>query len=315
MPTALPASTDFTGAGVTEADFKTAMTALRAYLSGLLGTDGASATALATLGAALGGAISAKTTTYAVVAGDKGGVIDCTGTWTLSLLAAATAGANFTVSVRNSGSGVITVDPNLTETIDGGSTLTINAGESAIIVCTGTTWLTVGRSGGTPSGSLVAYAGSSAPAGWLLADGSAVSRTTYASLFSAISTTFGVGDGSSTFNLPDLRGRVPAGKDNMGGSAASRLTTAGGLSANNTLGATGGAETHTLTTAEMPAHSHPGSTVTVPNPANPAYTAAGGADAAGSATASASVTVASQGGGAAHSIVQPTLVINYIIKT
>lgn len=74
-----------------------------------------------------------------------------------------------------------------------------------------------------PSGILVPYAGSSAPSGWLLCDGSAVSRTTYAALFAAISTTYGVGDGSTTFNVPDLRGRIPAGQDNMGGTAAGRL--------------------------------------------------------------------------------------------
>ena len=55
------------------------------------------------------------------------------------------------------------------------------------------------------------YAGSSAPSGWLICDGSAVSRTTYASLFAITSTTFGVGDGSTTFNLPDLRSRIPVG--------------------------------------------------------------------------------------------------------
>lgn len=63
----------------------------------------------------------------------------------------------------------------------------------------------------TPPGVVVPYAGASAPTGWLLCDGSAVSRTTYAALFSAIGTQYGVGDGSTTFNLPDIRGRVPVG--------------------------------------------------------------------------------------------------------
>lgn len=83
-----------------------------------------------------------------------------------------------------------------------------------------------------PIGSIVAYAGSSAPTGWVLCDGTAISRTTYATLFAAISTNFGVGDGSSTFNVPDLRGRVIVGKDDMGGVAASRVTSGGeGLNA------------------------------------------------------------------------------------
>jgi hypothetical protein len=61
-------------------------------------------------------------------------------------------------------------------------------------------------------GMVAAYAGSSAPSGWLLCDGTAVSRTTYSALFAAIGTSYGAGDGSTTFNLPDLRGRVPVGK-------------------------------------------------------------------------------------------------------
>lgn len=64
---------------------------------------------------------------------------------------------------------------------------------------------------GVPAGVLSPYAGSAAPSGWLLADGTAVSRTTYSALFTAISTTYGVGDGSTTFNLPDMRGRAPFG--------------------------------------------------------------------------------------------------------
>ncbi len=75
-------------------------------------------------------------------------------------------------------------------------------------------------------------------------DGSAVSRTTYARLFSILSTTWGVGDGSTTFNVPDKRGRASIG-----------VGTGSGLTA-RTLAATGGAETHLLSTAEMPAHTH-----------------------------------------------------------
>ena len=74
-----------------------------------------------------------------------------------------------------------------------------------------------------PTGVVLPYAGTSAPTGWLACDGTAISRTTYASLFAAISTSYGVGDGSTTFNLPDLRGRFPRFNDAMfGGSAAGR---------------------------------------------------------------------------------------------
>lgn len=64
-----------------------------------------------------------------------------------------------------------------------------------------------------PTGSVISFAGQTAPEGWLLCQGQAVSRTTYAQLFAVIGTTFGSGDGSTTFNLPDLRGRVAVGVD------------------------------------------------------------------------------------------------------
>jgi microcystin-dependent protein len=103
-----------------------------------------------------------------------------------------------------------------------------------------------------PVGMISPYAGSTAPTDWQLCYGQAISRTTYSSLFAIISTTYGVGDGSTTFNVPDLRGRTVAGIDNMGGTDAGRLSTA------NTLGTSTGAETVTLTSAQsgVPAHGH-----------------------------------------------------------
>jgi microcystin-dependent protein len=84
------------------------------------------------------------------------------------------------------------------------------------------------------------FAGADAPSGWLLCYGQAVSRSTYSALFAKIGTTYGAGDGSTTFNLPDCRGRVAAGKDNMGGTSANRLTAPVN---GDTLGAAGGSET------------------------------------------------------------------------
>ena len=104
-----------------------------------------------------------------------------------------------------------------------------------------------------PIGSVVDFAGDPAPNGWLLCFGQAISRTTYSALFAVLGMTYGAGDGSTTFNLPDLRGRVVAGQDDMGGSSANRLTNQSGGLNGDTLGATGGAETHTLTTAQMAA--------------------------------------------------------------
>jgi len=160
-----------------------------------------------------------------------------------------------------------------------------------------------------PSGALMPYAGASAPTGFLLCDGSAISRSTYSGLFSAISTTYGTGDGSSTFNIPDLRGRVVAGQDDMGGSSANRLTDQTGGLNGDTLGDTGGSETHTLTTAQMPAHTH---TVAAQQQVGGDSTNRGGS---GQLGAAATITSSSTGGDGAHNNVQPTIILNYIIKT
>lgn len=114
-----------------------------------------------------------------------------------------------------------------------------------------------------PIGIMFAYAGTAAPnAKWLLCDGSAVSRTTYADLFTLVSTSYGIGDGSTTFNLPDYRGRAGIGLDNLGSSSADRVTDANADSLNNTGGGdeddtstiSGSVTSHVLTEAEMPAN-------------------------------------------------------------
>ena len=173
-----------------------------------------------------------------------------------------------------------------------------------------------------PSGALMPYAGTSAPTGFLLCDGSAVSRTTYATLFSAISTTYGSGDSSSTFNLPDLRGRVIAGQDDMGGASANRLTNqTGGLNGDD-LGATGGSETHALTTAQLASHTHSfsgsGSTTAMTFLNDGLGVNRGGSGQSSSSntiSVSISGTTGSAGSGSAHNNVQPTIILNYIIKT
>src|SRR5580693_6909169 len=94
------------------------------------------------------------------------------------------------------------------------------------------------------TGAVVPFAGATAPAGYLLCFGQAVSRTAYPGLFAVCGTTYGAGDGSTTFNLPDLRGIVAAGKDDMGGSSAGRLSS---QLASTTLGASGGAQQENAT--------------------------------------------------------------------
>jgi microcystin-dependent protein len=94
-----------------------------------------------------------------------------------------------------------------------------------------------------PTGLINPFAGSSAPVGWLLCDGSAISRTTYSELFAVISTTYGVGNGTTTFNLPNLSGKIPFGRDTT-------------QTEFDTLGETGGVKSITLSTSQIPVHSH-----------------------------------------------------------
>ena len=194
-------------------------------------------------------------------------------------------------------------------------------------------------------GEIRMYAGSVAPTGFLVCDGSAVSRTTYAELFDVIGTTFGSGDGSTTFNIPELSGRVVI-----------------GVSTNHAIGDIGGEESHTLLYSELPSHSHQipdhGHTnnITATTPkfvhsiTQPTFTYAGpsgntqcvgstgyGKSTSVNATRSANVVISNHsasactktggvtdcaafdttsiGGGTAHNNMQPFAVINHIIYT
>lgn len=119
----------------------------------------------------------------------------------------------------------------------------LKVGDRAWAIQQGEVTIIVGRLNApdafTPIGGMMPFAGATAPSGWLLTDGSAVSRTIYAALFAVCGTTYGAGNGTTTFNLPNLVNRIPVGS---GGSYA--------------RGSTGGAATVALSTAQMPAHSH-----------------------------------------------------------
>lgn len=141
------------------------------------------------------------------------------------------------------------------------SSYTPTVNDTVWLATDGRDWMVIGKlsdgsgggsGGGTvealPAGSIIEWTTTTAPANWLICDGAAVSRTTYASLFAVIGTTYGAGNGTTTFNLPDLRGRVPVGVNGA---------TFGWL------GSQGGSEAVSLTTTQLPAHNH---TITLTDP-------------------------------------------------
>lgn len=123
----------------------------------------------------------------------------------------------------------------------------------------GTDWVNTAL----PAGTIIDFAGTALPDGYLFCDGSAISALIFVALFNNIGTTYGVGSGPDEFNLPDLRGRSSSGVDNMnntvgtGGGNVGRITSAGsGINA-IFLNASGGTETYALTSTELAAHNHP----------------------------------------------------------
>jgi microcystin-dependent protein len=213
--------------------------------------------------------------------------------------------------------------------------------------------ISLATGGGAP-GIISQFAGATAPPGYLLCDGTAVSRSTYSALFTTIGIAYGAGNGTTTFNLPNLQNRIPVGK--------------GPDTEFDTLGETGGAKEVTLSSSQIPAHSHPNtlsdntvassghshgpgsyaagigatnnniaaigyvaSFVRGGGPGQSTYTITGGiggaqnfnhytpvyGDSAGpSGTTTVGITNANNtGGGGAHTNLQPYIVVNYIIKT
>jgi microcystin-dependent protein len=190
------------------------------------------------------------------------------------------------------------------------------------------------------SGVITMYGGATAPAGWFICDGTAYSRTTYANLFAVIGTTYGVGDNVTTFNVPDMRSQMPIGAGPGGNGPGSNLTA-------RTLGTQVGSETHTQVVGELAAHTHgPGSYGTstdgahshffnftwtqlglvgqgfIVNGSNPnLYSSIGGTtgNTFTNTTGAHSHTIASgvsdiTGSGTPMNIINPAVVVNYIIK-
>lgn len=159
-------------------------------------------------------------------------------------------------------------------------------------------------------GLIVMFAGASLPDGWLACDGSAVSRGTYAALFAAIGTVFGNGDGSTTFNVPDCRSRLPVG-----------VGTGSGLTP-RALGDTGGEETHQLSITEMPSHAHTDSghyhsihTHAAAVALTPGELPVATPELPAEATSTGNAAIQNSGGDGAHENMSPFLALNFIIKT
>lgn len=167
-----------------------------------------------------------------------------------------------------------------------------------------------------PPGEIIFLAGATLPTGFLLCNGAAISRNDFGSLFNEIGVLYGAGNGSTTFNIPDLRGRTL-----VGAGSGSGLTT-------RALAAAFGAETHQLTEAQIPAHDHEvtdpehvhnfgGASLPIIGPgSNVAYDGTSGRGAVTqTAGASTGITIQDAGGGQAHNNMQPSLAVNVAIKT
>jgi len=255
-------------------------------------------------------------------------ILRLTGTLTVNLSVTTLSQGFFYVENLTSGNYSVSISNGV------GSVCLPPQGMRSVIISDSSTGVRLGVSGGDFPGAMKIYAGASGTlppwlAGeWLFCDGSAVSRSTYALLFQAIGTTWGIGDGVTTFNIPDFRGRIPVGRDNMGGVAAGRMTLANGFDG-TVLGNVGGEQVHTLTSTEMPSHTH---TASVTDPGHThglnMYNGAGGVTYPtyqtgvstvnttyiNTATTGISVSNSNTGGGTAHNIVQPSGIVNYLIK-
>ena len=166
---------------------------------------------------------------------------------------------------------------------------------------------------GIPTATIVPWSSASVPTGFLECNGQAVSRSTYSALFAIVASTYGGGDGSSTFNVPNLQDNVAVGKSNN-----KALASTGGANTVASTGNVGGSTAnHTLSTPQLPSHTHPGGATNTVTHFNPNSTVAATNPATGST-----------GGGGAHShnmsanfsgdstsVLQPYLTVIYIIKT
>ena len=176
--------------------------------------------------------------------------------------------------------------------------------------------------GGIPTATIVPWTDSSVPSGFLECNGAAVSRTTYSALFAIVGTTYGAGNGSTTFNVPDLADNVPVGKSNNKALAS----TGGANTVTSTGNVAGSTANATLSTAQLASHNH---NTTLKDPGSPNYTPAPTLERGSAGRGAASnVNFNNTGSGSGHahnmsanfsgdatSVIQPYLALIYIIKT
>jgi len=175
---------------------------------------------------------------------------------TLNLPAVATVPNGAGWLIRNAGSAALTIDPNASETINGLSVLVLPPGMTAEALRNGAGWTAMIHGFGRMVGEYVPLAAGTLPPLCVWPNGQNLSRASFAALFGALGTTYGAGDGSTTFGTPDIRGRGLFALDNLGGAAANRITSGVSGIAGATLGAAGGDErigTHGHTSQ---AHNH-----------------------------------------------------------
>jgi microcystin-dependent protein len=250
-----------------------------------------------------------------------------------------TSGATVTLNVDGLGARPLRIAPGAANDLPAG---TLVQGTPYVATYFNATqeWILQGLAGNPyniPLGGMIEFTGTTAPNGsFVLPFGQAISRSTYAAYFAMVGTTYGAGDGSTTFNVIDKRGRVSAGKDDMGGSAASRITTGGSGIAGASLGANGGAQSVSIAQANLPnvnftvdipagqgSHSHTATTTAVTpsgagngvNSAPVVYLLNTGAVTVNANTLPAmSGTAASGGSGTAVNKMPPTVIVNYILR-
>jgi len=162
----------------------------------------------------LGGAgVTNQASGYTILSSDQGKAIIYTGTGgdTYTTPDATIVGSPFVFTVQNNGTGVVTLDGHDTQTVNGATTLDLVPGDGGTVFTDGSNWIIVLGKSQPIIGEIKMFGMAALSPGFEECDGSAISRTTYASLFAVIGETFGVGDGASTFNLPDFQNRAPYG--------------------------------------------------------------------------------------------------------